>query len=247
MKVRGLWAHFVCVQEYAILALGTCQCFKGDSEDLPKGETGYLAAQSDPGSNSERSTDSPMPGSEDDLVAGAPLHSPEWSEERFRVDRKKLEAMLQVRPTTTELPRLLPCERETPGNGDLERLPTRLRHWGPGVSVTGSERPKAEPGPARPSCVLHFGDANFSPDTWAVPSGPTQIAPSVRDALHVPGSVELQLRVCVCLPLPPRQDPLPPAEGPCLAVGKLSADVRAGGGGAPAPSPHPAVRGAGTG
>ncbi|EAW54179.1 hCG2024326, isoform CRA_d, partial [Homo sapiens] len=43
----------------------------------------------------ERSTDSPVPGSEDDLVAGATLHSPEWSEERFRVDRKKLEAMLQ--------------------------------------------------------------------------------------------------------------------------------------------------------
>lgn len=62
-----------------------------------QGEPGYLAAQSDPGSNSERSTDSPMPGSEDDLVAGAPLHSPEWSEERFRVDRKKLEAMLQGR------------------------------------------------------------------------------------------------------------------------------------------------------
>nr|XP_008505411.1 PREDICTED: protein bicaudal C homolog 1-like [Equus przewalskii] len=61
-----------------------------------QGEPGYLAAQSDPGSNSERSTDSPVPGSEDDLVAGAPLHSPEWSEERFRVDRKKLEAMLQV-------------------------------------------------------------------------------------------------------------------------------------------------------
>lgn len=62
-----------------------------------QGEPGYQAAQSDPGSNSERSTDSPMPGSEDDLVAGAPLHSPEWSEERFRVDRKKLEAMLQGR------------------------------------------------------------------------------------------------------------------------------------------------------
>lgn len=62
-----------------------------------QGEPGYLAAHSDPGSNSERSTDSPMPGSEDDLIAGAPLHSPEWSEERFRVDRKKLEAMLQGR------------------------------------------------------------------------------------------------------------------------------------------------------
>ncbi|XP_051042835.1 protein bicaudal C homolog 1 isoform X2 [Phodopus roborovskii] len=61
-----------------------------------QGEPGYLAGQSDPGSNSERSTDSPVAGSEDDLVAAAPLHSPEWSEERFRVDRKKLEAMLQA-------------------------------------------------------------------------------------------------------------------------------------------------------
>ncbi|GAB1295211.1 Protein bicaudal C homolog 1 [Apodemus speciosus] len=63
-----------------------------------QGEPGYLAAaQSDPGSNSERSTDSPVAGSEEDLVAAAPLlHSPEWSEERFRVDRKKLEAMLQA-------------------------------------------------------------------------------------------------------------------------------------------------------
>ncbi|XP_004645928.1 protein bicaudal C homolog 1 isoform X3 [Octodon degus] len=61
-----------------------------------QGEPGYLAAPSDPGSNSERSADSPVPGSEDDLGAGAPLLSPEWSEERFRVDRKKLEAMLQA-------------------------------------------------------------------------------------------------------------------------------------------------------
>ncbi|KAM9063056.1 protein bicaudal C homolog 1 isoform X1 [Sarcophilus harrisii] len=60
-----------------------------------QGEPGYLAAQSDPGSTSERSTDSPVPGSEDDL-AGGPLPGPEWSEERFRVDRKKLEAMLQA-------------------------------------------------------------------------------------------------------------------------------------------------------
>lgn len=74
-----------------------------------QGEPGYLAAQSDPGSNSERSTDSPMPGSEDDLVAGAPLHSPEWSEERFRVDRKKLEAMLQGRhPPRSPTPGLSP-------------------------------------------------------------------------------------------------------------------------------------------
>lgn len=76
-----------------------------------QGEPGYLAAQSDPGSNSERSTDSPPPGSEDDLVAGAPLHSPEWSEERFRVDRKKLEAMLQGRhPRFSEAP----AERAAP-------------------------------------------------------------------------------------------------------------------------------------
>lgn len=87
-----------------------------------QGEPGYLAAQSDPGSNSERSTDSPVPGSEDDLVAGAPLHSPEWSEERFRVDRKKLEAMLQGRhPPAFSDPRpsppLLPAPAPaTPGH-----------------------------------------------------------------------------------------------------------------------------------
>ncbi|XP_069609657.1 protein bicaudal C homolog 1 isoform X6 [Ranitomeya imitator] len=54
--------------------------------------SGYMN-QSDPGSNSERSTDSPLPGSEDDSPAP---HDPEWGEERFRVDRKKLETMLQA-------------------------------------------------------------------------------------------------------------------------------------------------------
>ncbi|KAM3606554.1 uncharacterized protein V6R79_018614 [Siganus canaliculatus] len=55
--------------------------------------TGYLQ-QSDHGSNSERSTDSPLPGSEEDLSGPHPLPDPEWTEERFRVDRKKLEIML---------------------------------------------------------------------------------------------------------------------------------------------------------
>ncbi|XP_037553493.1 protein bicaudal C homolog 1 [Nematolebias whitei] len=55
--------------------------------------TGYLQ-QSDQGSNSERSTDSPLPGSEEDLSGPQPLPDPEWTEERFRVDRKKLEVML---------------------------------------------------------------------------------------------------------------------------------------------------------
>lgn len=55
--------------------------------------SGYLQ-QSDPGSNSERSTDSPLPVSEDD-TGGPPVPpDPEWTEERFRVDRKKLEIML---------------------------------------------------------------------------------------------------------------------------------------------------------
>ncbi|XP_039627497.1 protein bicaudal C homolog 1 [Polypterus senegalus] len=49
---------------------------------------------SDPGSNSERSTDSPLPGSEDDSAGPAVPLDPEWTEERFRVDRKKLEVML---------------------------------------------------------------------------------------------------------------------------------------------------------
>ncbi|KAM4607603.1 protein bicaudal C homolog 1-B isoform 2-T2 [Polymixia lowei] len=55
--------------------------------------SGYLQ-QSDQGSNSERSTDSPVPGSEDDLSGPHSLPDPEWTEERFRVDRKKLEVML---------------------------------------------------------------------------------------------------------------------------------------------------------
>ncbi|TWW78264.1 Protein bicaudal C -like protein 1-B [Takifugu flavidus] len=55
--------------------------------------SGYLP-QSDHGSNSECSADSPLPGSEDDLSGPQPLPDPEWTEERFRVDRKKLEIML---------------------------------------------------------------------------------------------------------------------------------------------------------
>ncbi|KAG5855420.1 hypothetical protein ANANG_G00048870 [Anguilla anguilla] len=55
--------------------------------------TGYLQ-QSDPGSNSERSTDSPLPVSEDDSSGPPAPPDPEWTEERFRVDRKKLEVML---------------------------------------------------------------------------------------------------------------------------------------------------------
>ncbi|TRY58136.1 hypothetical protein DNTS_014181 [Danionella cerebrum] len=59
-----------------------CESFSGYSQ------------QSDPGSNSERSTDSPLPGSEDDSCGPAAPLDPEWTEERFRVDRKKLEIML---------------------------------------------------------------------------------------------------------------------------------------------------------
>ncbi|KAM6956740.1 LOW QUALITY PROTEIN: protein bicaudal C homolog 1-B-like [Aplochiton taeniatus] len=54
---------------------------------------GYLH-QSDNGSNSERSTDSPVAGSEEDLSGSHVPMDPEWTEERFRVDRKKLEIML---------------------------------------------------------------------------------------------------------------------------------------------------------
>ncbi|XP_026078858.1 protein bicaudal C homolog 1-like isoform X1 [Carassius auratus] len=50
--------------------------------------------QSDPGSNSERSADSPLPVSEDDSSGPTAPPDPEWTEERFRVDRKKLEIML---------------------------------------------------------------------------------------------------------------------------------------------------------
>ncbi|XP_036402787.1 protein bicaudal C homolog 1-A-like [Megalops cyprinoides] len=55
--------------------------------------SGYMQ-HSDPGSNSERSTDSPVPVSEDDSSGPPAPLDPEWTEERFRVDRKKLEVML---------------------------------------------------------------------------------------------------------------------------------------------------------
>uniref|UniRef100_A0AAY4AAJ8 SAM domain-containing protein n=2 Tax=Denticeps clupeoides TaxID=299321 RepID=A0AAY4AAJ8_9TELE len=55
---------------------------------------GGYAHQSDPGSNSERSTDSPLPASEEDCGGPVLPPDPEWTEERFRVDRKKLEIML---------------------------------------------------------------------------------------------------------------------------------------------------------
>ncbi|XP_051883800.1 protein bicaudal C homolog 1-like isoform X1 [Pristis pectinata] len=66
--------------------------------------SGYLVAPqplqepgaTDPGSNSERSTDSPLAASEDDGHALPHCTDPDWVEERFRVDRKKLEAMLQA-------------------------------------------------------------------------------------------------------------------------------------------------------
>ncbi|KAL0964705.1 hypothetical protein UPYG_G00327830 [Umbra pygmaea] len=54
---------------------------------------GYIH-QSDPGSNSERSSDSPLLISEDDSNGPPATVDPEWTEERFRVDRKKLEVML---------------------------------------------------------------------------------------------------------------------------------------------------------
>ncbi|XP_015202366.2 protein bicaudal C homolog 1 isoform X2 [Lepisosteus oculatus] len=68
--------------------------------------SGYL--QSDPGSNSERSTDSPVPVSEDDSSGTPAPPDPEWTEERFRVDRKKLEVMLLVKSYGDELNRPIP-------------------------------------------------------------------------------------------------------------------------------------------
>ncbi|KAJ8361621.1 hypothetical protein SKAU_G00181460 [Synaphobranchus kaupii] len=55
--------------------------------------SGYLQ-QSDPGSNSECSADSPIPVCDDDSGGPPAPPDPEWTEERFRVDRKKLEVML---------------------------------------------------------------------------------------------------------------------------------------------------------
>ena len=55
--------------------------------------SGYLQ-QSDPGSNSERSADSPLPASEDGSCGTPAPFDPEWTEDRLRVDRKKLELLL---------------------------------------------------------------------------------------------------------------------------------------------------------
>ncbi|XP_066522193.1 protein bicaudal C homolog 1-like isoform X2 [Hoplias malabaricus] len=48
----------------------------------------------EPGSNSSERSDSPSPGSDDSGAASALAADPESTEERFRVDRKKLELML---------------------------------------------------------------------------------------------------------------------------------------------------------
>lgn len=58
---------------------------------------------SDHGSSSERSDDSPSAVSEDDSSGHCGHISPpdpDWTEERFRVDRKKLETMLLGMLTT---------------------------------------------------------------------------------------------------------------------------------------------------
>lgn len=73
----------VATQRYSVEAMAA------QSDSL----SGYLQ-HSDPGSNSERSTDSPQPVSEDDSCGPPAPLDPEWTEERFRVDRKKLEIML---------------------------------------------------------------------------------------------------------------------------------------------------------
>ncbi|KAL7861558.1 hypothetical protein SRHO_G00129990 [Serrasalmus rhombeus] len=54
----------------------------------------YSPPQAEPGSNSERSSDSPLHASEDDSSGHVSPPDPSWTEERFRVDRKKLETML---------------------------------------------------------------------------------------------------------------------------------------------------------
>lgn len=92
-------------------AVGGCCCCSscsccccGEEEEAAAGgaaaAAGMAAPQgyplSDPGSNSERSADSPLPDDDAAATARVPTAtSPEWGEERFRVDRKKLEAMLQ--------------------------------------------------------------------------------------------------------------------------------------------------------
>lgn len=54
------------------------------SEYSPQAESG----------SSQRGSDSPLPASEEDPAGHVSLPDPAWTEERFRVDRKKLETML---------------------------------------------------------------------------------------------------------------------------------------------------------
>uniref|UniRef100_A0ACB8F8X1 Uncharacterized protein n=1 Tax=Sphaerodactylus townsendi TaxID=933632 RepID=A0ACB8F8X1_9SAUR len=77
-----------------VASRGGCSCGAEEAE----GGAGMAAPLSDPGSNSERSADSPLLPDDDDAASAGPARSasPEWGEERFRVDRKKLEAMLQA-------------------------------------------------------------------------------------------------------------------------------------------------------
>ncbi len=79
------WSDLTAAESAVLCEVMAAQC-----EPL----SGYLQQQSDPGSNSERSADSPLPVSEDDSSGPTAPPDPEWTEERFRVDRKKLEIML---------------------------------------------------------------------------------------------------------------------------------------------------------
>ncbi|XP_067908579.1 protein bicaudal C homolog 1-like isoform X2 [Heterodontus francisci] len=72
------------------------QCDSLSGYLLPVQSLQEPGASADPGSNSERSTDSPLAASEEDGQSLPHCTDPDWLEERFRVDRKKLEAMLQA-------------------------------------------------------------------------------------------------------------------------------------------------------
>lgn len=160
---------------------------RGDAAEWGPGPGGSaMAAQGDPlsgylpplpsetGSNSERSADSPPPGSEEDAAAPRPPRSPEWGEERFRVDRKKLEAMLQGKRWALRAPGWSPPALP-PQPGRLEAVPTP----GSRCAVPLHSRPPPPPPSMEASCVSVPGSPAGAAHESCPAGSPAWAAPRV--------------------------------------------------------------------
>lgn len=143
---------------------------------------------SDPGSNSERSADSPLPSDGGGCSAGpsraAPSDSPEWGEERFRVDRKKLEAMLQGEPGRRGRRRGGRLGALSPrGGGDAD--------GGKGAGVAARQE-EGTGGPAGEPWVARLFGSTGTPES---PNFPFPSLPLPRDRRRKAGT----FGVCMCV------------------------------------------------